>query len=125
MGTMDDHPTLPFDVFWSWLQGHPNCIVRAGTPEAVLYDDDDLHWYFAHEEPDTFVVQVLRGKLLVGELLLVPDQIAYVQGSPSDSADEYLFELITETEVNRFAAFFFVLVHGLDEQGEFSASRVH
>ena len=31
--------TLPFEKFWNWLVTHPNCILRAGTPEAVLYDD--------------------------------------------------------------------------------------
>ena len=24
---------LSFDNFWRWLQGHPNCILRAGTGE--------------------------------------------------------------------------------------------
>jgi hypothetical protein len=125
MTSIDDQPTLPFDVFWPWLMGHPNCILRAGTPEAVLYDDEDLHWHFAKEEPDTLVVQVLRGKLLVGELLLAPDQIAFVQGAHGDRENEFVFELITETEVDRYPAYFFVLIHGFDEEGEFSPSRVH
>ena len=122
---MDDQPTLPFDVFWAWIMSHPNCILRAGTPEAVLYDDEDLHWHFAKEEPETLVVQVLRGKHLVGELLLVAEQIAYVQGSPGEGDHEFVFELITETEVDRYPAYFFVLIHGFDEEGEFSPSRVH
>ena len=63
--------TLPFDAFWSWLQAHPNCIIRAGTPEAVLYDDDDLHWHFSAEGPDTFLVQLQRGKKLVGEMMVI------------------------------------------------------
>src|ERR671935_111677 len=29
--------TLSFGAFWTWLQAHPNCILRAGTPEVVLY----------------------------------------------------------------------------------------
>ena len=105
--------------------GHPNCILRAGTPEAVIYDDEDLHWHFAAEEPDTLVVQVLRGKLLVGELLIAPEQIAFVQGGRGDREDEFVFEVITETEVERSPAYFFVLIHGFDEEGEFSPSRVH
>ena len=125
MAEFDDSPTLPFDVFWNWLMGHPNCILRAGTPEAVLYDDEDLHWHFAAEQPDTLVVQVLRGKLLIGELLLAPDQIAFVQGTTGEREHEFVFELITETEVDRFTAYFFVLIHGFDEEGEFSPSRVH
>lgn len=125
MTTTDDQPTLPFDVFWVWLMSHPNCILRAGTPEAVLYDDEDLHWHFAQEEPDTLVVQVLRGKILVGELLMASDQIAYVQGMRGESEHEFVFELITETEVERFPAYFFVLVHGFDEEGGSNSSRVH
>ena len=125
MTSIDDQPTLPFDIFWAWLMGHPNCILRAGTPEAVLYDDEDLHWHFAKEEPETLVVQVLRGKLLVGELLVAPEQIAYVQGVPSDQEHEFVFELITESEVERYPAYFFVLIHGFDDEGEFSPSRVH
>ena len=35
--------------FWNWLAAHPNCILRAGTPEAVLYDDEEFHWHFAAE----------------------------------------------------------------------------
>jgi len=125
MTTIDDQPTLPFDAFWVWLMGHPNCILRAGTPEAVIYDDEDLHWHFAKEEPETLVVQVLRGKLLVGELLLAPEQIAFVQGVRGDQEHEFVFELIVETEVDRYPAYFFVLIHGFDEEGEFSPSRVH
>ena len=123
--TIDEQPTLPFDVFWTWLMGHPNCILRAGTPEAVLYDDEDLHWPFAQETPETLVVQVLRGKLLVGELLLAPEQIAFVQGATGDREDEFVFELIAETDADRYPAYFFVLIHGIDEEGEFSPSRVH
>ena len=29
--------TMAFQKFWTWLQGHVNCIVRAGTPESVLF----------------------------------------------------------------------------------------
>ncbi len=122
---MDDEPTLSFAEFWAWLATHPDCILRAGTPEAILYDDEELHWHFAEEEPQTLVVQVLRGKLLVGELLIAPDQIAYVQAGVGDRNDEFVFELITETENDRFAAYFFVLVHGYDEGAEVATGRVH
>jgi hypothetical protein len=125
MTHLDDQPTLPFETFWSWLMGHPNCILRAGTPEAVLYDDEDLHWHFAQEGPETLVVQVLRGKLLVGELLIAPDQITFVQGAAGDRESEFVFELITENDNDRFVSYFFVLVHGFDEESEFTPIRVH
>src|SRR5688572_24214995 len=95
--------TLSFDSFWSWLQAHPNCIIRAGTPESVIYDADDLHWHFAAEGTDTLVVQLMRGKNLVGEIVVSPAQIAYVQGVAGEEEDEYLFELVSEGETDRVA----------------------
>ena len=105
---------------------HPNCIVRAGTPESVLYDDDDLHWHFAAEEGHTLLVQVVRGKRLMGELLVEPEQVSYVQALPPENEDEHLFELIAEHESDRFAAYFFALIHGYDEEeSSFTPGRVH
>jgi len=67
-GTMEDAITVTFEEFLTWVVTHPNCILRAGTPEVVIFDDDDLHWHFAAHEDGTPVVQVLRGKRLIGEL---------------------------------------------------------
>ena len=119
--------TLSFEAFWNWLVTHPNCIVRAGTPEAILYDDEDLHWHFAAEDSETLLVQVLRGKRFVGELLVRPEQVSYVQGVAGERDDEFSFEAIAETERERYAAYFFVLTHGYEEQqqGSFSEGRVH
>ena len=89
-------PTVSFDTFWNWLLLHPNCVLRAGTPEAVLYDDDDLHWNFASEQ-NTLLAQLVRGKRLVGELLIDPEQIAYVQGVAGDREGEFVFDLVVET----------------------------
>jgi hypothetical protein len=122
---MDTPTTLPFEQFWRWVQLHPNCILRAGTPEAVLYDDDDLHWHFAAEEGSTLVVQVLRGKRLLGEIILDPEQLAYVEVLPGDVPEEFVFELVAETEQERFAPYFFVFSHGLDETERPVQHRVH
>jgi len=122
---MDPPFTLPFERFWAWLMTHPNCILRAGTPEAVLFDDDDLHWHFASEDERTLLVQLLRGKRLLGEIVVDPEQVAYVEGAPPEQPDEHVFELISETENDRFAAWVFVLTHGWDEDGDFTAGRVH
>ena len=124
---MESPLTLPFERFWDWLLGHPNCILRAGTPEAVLYDDEDLHWHFASEGVKTLLVQVVRGKLLLGELLLDPEHITYVQEVPSENEGEFVFELIVEAESERFAAYFFVLAHGFDGEGDgdYTPARVH
>ena len=123
---MDAPFTMPFDTFWKWLHAHPNCILRAGTPEAVLYDDEDLHWHLATENPQTLLVQVLRGKRLLGEIALDPEQITYVQAVPVERRDEHVFELMVDNETERFAAYFFTLVHEFeDEEGGFSPGRVH
>jgi hypothetical protein len=122
---MDAPFTVTFEAFWSWVRVHPECILRAGTPEAVLFDDDDVHWEFTAEEPGTLVVQVVRGKRLVGELLIDPEQVAYVEAVPPERDDEHVFELITEAENDRFAAWFFVLVHGWQAEDGVSEGRVH
>lgn len=120
-----DAQTLPLDTFWNWLLGHPSCIVRAGTPEAVLYDDDDLHWQFESEEPDRMLVQLLHGKRLVGEIVLEPELVAYVEASTGDREGEFVFELIAESENERIAAYFFVLSHGYEPARKPDHSRVH
>ncbi|HJQ85246.1 MAG TPA: hypothetical protein VKA21_14270 [Candidatus Binatia bacterium] len=114
--------TVPFDAFWNWLQAHPNCIIRAGTPEAVVYDDEELHWHFTVEGTDTLVVQVLRGKRLIGEILVAPAEVAYVQWVTGED-DEYVFELISETETDRVAAYYFVLSHSYDAQDRLGSGR--
>ncbi len=110
----DEMPTLSFDDFWEWIIRHPNCILRAGTQDAVLYDDEDYHWHFAIEGPDTPLVQVLRGKRLLGELLIARDRIAFVQGVPGDVEGEHVFDLIIETETERLTAYFFVVSHAYE-----------
>ena len=126
-GTDFPTPTLSFDVFWDWLTSHANCILRAGTPEMVLYDDTDLHWHFGAENAETLLVQVIKGKRLMGELLIQPEQIAYAQGLTSEHEDEHIFELVTETETERLASYFFVLAHGFEEDDGYpqGSGRVH
>jgi hypothetical protein len=109
--------TLTFAKFWAWIQVHPNCILRAGTPEAVLYDDDTFHWHFSVEEDGTYLVQVIQGKKLLGELAITPADITYVHGEPGEG-EEFRFELVSETEANRLAAYHFVLSHGFEDQDE-------
>ena len=122
---MDAPFTLTFDTFWKWLMLHPNCILRAGTPEAALYDDDDLHWVFTSEDANTLLVQLIRGKRLVGELFVEPDLVDHVEAVPQQRPDEHVFELISTGDHDRFAAYFFVLVHGFDEESPTSTGRIH
>lgn len=121
---MDPH-TIPFDVFWSWVVGHPNCIARVGTPEAILYDDDDLHWRFETDEDNRCMVQLVRGKHLVGELIVEPDSVAYVEESEGDIEGEFHFDLISEEEEERLVAWYFVLSHGYEGEDTHPQARVH
>lgn len=121
----DATPTLSLEDFWSWLVTHPNCIVRAGTREAVIYDDEDLHWHLAPEGPETLLVQLIRGKRLVGEILIPREGIAYVQGVIGDQDGEFVFELVPESESDTSAVYFFVLTHGYDVQDPLDSHRMH
>jgi hypothetical protein len=107
--------TLQFEKFWRWLQGHQNCILRAGTPEVVLFDREEFHWTLLVEDDATYVVQLAQGKELIGELLVFPAEIAYVQVEPSEQEGEFLFECVSETTEAREVAYHFVLAHEYDD----------
>jgi hypothetical protein len=107
--------TLSFEKFWTWLAGHANCIVRAGTPEAVLLDHDDFHWTLITEDDHTLVVQLARAKDLVGEILVFPAEIAYVQVEQAEAEGEWLFECIVESEKAREVAYHFVMAHEYED----------
>jgi hypothetical protein len=106
--------TLPFSKFWTWIAQHPNCILRAGTPEVVLFDDEDLHWHFGTEDDGTLVVQVIRGKKLYGEIAITPGDVTYVQVEPGEG-EEVRFDLVGDASDAGIAAYHFVLSHGYDE----------
>ncbi|WP_237065663.1 hypothetical protein [Microbulbifer guangxiensis] len=106
--------SLTFKEFWPWLAEHPNCILRAGSADSVVYDDDDYHWRFTEEDPRTLLVQVMRGKRPVAELFIEPEHIASVQASPGESG-EYNFDLLVEWQGQTQVAYFFVLTHGFED----------
>ena len=121
----DSTPTLPFDVFWEWVVTHPNCILRAGSRDVVIYDDEDYHWHFGHEGSEALLVQVVRGKRLVGELLIQRERIAYVQGIFGDQEGEFVFELISGDEQEQASIYFFVLSHGYEGDTDTPPGRIH
>ena len=86
-----DLTTLSFDEFWEWLMGHPNCILRAGTPDTILFDDEDFYWHLAGTGVEPRVVQVVRGKRLIGELLLEPGRITCVEGGQENMTENLFF----------------------------------
>jgi len=114
--------TLPFEKFWMWLQAHANCILRAGTPDTVFFDHDDYHWHLAAEDDATLIVQLVRGKELVGEMVLLAGEIAYVIAEPNEN-DEYMFECIVEHDGTRDVAYQFVMAHGYDDADQINLRR--
>ena len=126
---MSTNPKLPLSSrviniqqFWTWLQAHPNCILSAGTPEAVLYDDDDYHWHLGSEGDDLLLVQVVRGKQVVGEIGIMPRRVAYVQTEAKDE-EEFVFECIEETAEDRIAAWQFTMAHDYDAEEPVKGGR--
>ncbi len=107
--------TLDLDAFWNWLVLHPNCIIRAGSVDALLCDDEDFHWQFMSEENSLLIAQLVYGKRLVGEILIDRERVAYVQSLQGEQDGEHVFELISETERERIAAWVFVMSHGMDD----------
>lgn len=85
---------MDFEHFWTWLQLHPNCILRVATSDIVLYDDEDFHWHFAVESDEVMLLQVIRGKRYVGELALRPAEVALVQCQPGEMPDEYSCDML-------------------------------
>ena len=109
--------TLSFDEFWDWLQGHPNCVISVGTPDAVLYDHDDFHWHLERDGQSESLVQVIHGKLLVGEVLIPGGLVTHVQANEGDE-DEFLFECFVEGPQGPVASYAFTLSHSMSAEDE-------
>lgn len=117
-GFMPDPLMLGFDEFWHWLQGHINCIISAGTPDAVLYDHDDFHWNLGREVtpegPEELLVQLVRGKQMVGEVLIPHARMTHVQVLAQGEDGEFLFECYEESDEGPLASYYFTLSHGYE-----------
>jgi hypothetical protein len=117
--TVETGATLPFERFWRWLRRHANCILRAGTSDAFLYDAEDLHWHLDEDEDRVPTVQLLRGKQLLGELALETRDVLFVQAvpDPDGEAGQFVFELVGGGPGEEpYPLYHFVLAHGLDEE---------
>ena len=109
-----------FDRFWRWLKRHPNCILRAGTSDAYLYDQEDLHWHLEEDEDRTPTIQVLAGKQLLGEILIEAREVMFVQAMPDPDGDQgqFLFELVGGSGEQPYDAYHVVVAHGFDEEAQ-------
>jgi hypothetical protein len=115
--TVETGATLSFDRFWRWLRRHANCILRAGTPDSFLYDADDLHWHLEEDEERVPTVQLLRGKQLLGEVVLETREVLFVQAVPDPDGEQgqFVFELVGGGD-EPYALYHFLLAHGFDEE---------
>ena len=111
---------MSFDQFWSWVQSHPNCILRLGTIDSIVYDHEDHHWRFGVEQKGTAYVQMVRGKRIISEVLINPNEITYVSHEAGETGEEYFFDLHDESHR---VLFYFVLSHGTDEEEEPAANQ--
>jgi len=116
--TVETGSTLAFEKFWRWLKRHPHCILRAGTPDAFLYDQDDLHWRIDEDDDRTPTAQLMRGKALIAEVALEVRDILFVQVTPDPEgeAGQHLFEIIGGTE-EPYPVYHFLLAHGFEDEG--------
>lgn len=110
--------TLTFDRFWRWLKRHSNCIVRAGTPDCFLHDQEDLHWHLDEDDDRVPTVQLVRGKQVLAEVAIDVRDVLFVQQlpDPEGEAGQFLFELVGGGD-EPYAVYHFVLGHAFDDEG--------
>jgi hypothetical protein len=126
--TVETGTTLAFDRFWRWLKHHANCIVRAGTVDTFLHDQEAFHWHLEEDEERNPVVQVVSGKLLVAEMVLDIRDVLYVEATPEVSggeAGQFLFELVGGSKEEPYAVYHFVVAHGLVDEDRHPAGLKH
>ncbi len=124
--TVQTGTTIPFDQFWRWLKHHANCILRAGTRDLWLYDQEAFHWHLEEDAERNPVVQVYLGKNMVAELLLEARDILFVQSTPDAEGTEpgqFLFELVGGPREEPNAVYHFQLAHGFEEEQKHGALK--
>jgi hypothetical protein len=126
--TVEKGSSVSFDRFWRWLADHPNCILEAGTAECYLYDHEDLHWHLGEDEEHHPFAQLVRGKQLIGELLLEGGDVLYVQGRPEgtpEEPDRFLFELVGGAAEEPFVLYRFLMAHGIEDENAHQGALKH
>jgi len=117
MSSENQSAPLTLERFWRWLSEHPNCVIRAGTPDSTLFDFEDYHWEFHEEEEGHAIAALIRGKNLVGELVIDKTSALFVQSSIDVEAPQsghWMFEIIGGGKDEPLPVAFFVMSHGLE-----------
>ena len=119
--------TIAFDQFWQWLEEHPNCIVRAGTPDVVLFDHETLHWFVGEDGEHNPLIQLIAGKVAVGEIVLDVRDVLYVQSVPDDApkSRRVVFELVGGPKEDPYAVYHFLMSHGMEGMETHPGSMKH
>jgi hypothetical protein len=126
--TVEKGSSLTFDRFWAWLQDHPNCILEAGTTECYLFDHVDHHWHLGEDEDQKPYVQLVRGKQLVGELLLEGADVFYVQARPEalpEEPERFVFELVGGVAEEPYVLYRFLMAHGIEAESSHQGVLKH
>jgi hypothetical protein len=125
--TVETGSTIAFDAFWKWLKHHPNCILRAGTVECYLYDQDAFHWHLEEDADRNPVVQLVQGKEMVAEMIVEARDVLFVQAVPDPESGEghYLFELVGGSKDETYAVYHFLVAHGFEEEGRHKPALKH
>ena len=117
MSSSSSAAPLTFDAFWRWLAEHRNCVLRVGSNDVMLMDNELLHWDFFDEDDGRAVVQAIVGKALVGEVIIERSDVLFVQASPDleqPGSQAWNFELIGGSKDENYPLFSFLLTHGLE-----------
>ena len=106
---------LKFTDFWNWLHEHHDCIVRAGTEDAWLHDDDTLHWHLRDETDGRCFIQLMFAKRILAEIVINSSEIAYVEEVPSvETPEHFEFQLFGGSGDEAYPRYHFVIAHGYD-----------
>jgi hypothetical protein len=117
MSSSSSAAPLTFDAFWRWLAEHRNCVLRVGSNDVMLMDNELLHWDFFDEDDGRAVVQAIVGKALVGEVIIERSDVLFVQASPDleqPGSQAWNFELIGGSKDENYPLFSFLLTHGME-----------
>ena len=82
----------------------------------MLFDHDDFHWALM-EEDRQHVVQVLKGKSLVGELVMAGREVTEVSVAPdpdTGTQGHFLVELLGGPKEDPQVLYHFVMAHGIE-----------
>ncbi len=125
--TVETGTTLAFDRFWRWLKRHTNCIVRAGTADAILHDQEAFHWHLEEDADRNPLVQLVWGKLLVAELVVDVRDLLYVEATPEEDGEpgQYRFDVMGGAREEPYAIYSFVVAHGFEEETGHPAGLKH